>query len=173
VNQEIIDRFWKKVQKTDTCWLWTASVRNKGYGAFAYTLDRKLIQDRAHRFSYRLNMGEIPDGLFVLHRCDNPACVNPDHLFLGTNQENIEDMLRKGRHIPGGTHCGDDGKWKKGTEHPATKLTPEDVIEMRGLYATGGISYSQLGKKFGINPSSACKIVKRLRWAHVGEGGGE
>lgn len=160
-------RFWEKVQKTDGCWIWTGSKRNKGYGAFSYTVNGRLIQGRAHRYSYELHKGEIPPGLFVLHRCDNPACVNPDHLFLGTNEDNIRDMLAKGRHIPGGTHIGNAGDWKRGTEHHAAKLTPDDVREIRRLHAEGGWSYGQLGKRFGVNASAAYKIVKRLLWKQI------
>jgi len=165
--QTVEQRFWAKVKKTNSCWLWTGAKRNKGYGAFSYTENGKLVQDRAHRYSYRLHKGDIPPGMFVLHKCDTPACVNPDHLFLGTNNDNIKDMLRKGRHISGGTHCGEAGDWRRGTEHHAAKLTPDDVREMRRLYAEGGWSYSQLGKRFGVNTSAAYKIVKRLLWKHL------
>lgn len=163
----IEERFWEKVKKTDTCWIWTGSKRNKGYGAFSYTVGGRLIQGRAHRYSYELHKGAIRPGYFVLHKCDNPACVNPDHLFLGTNEDNIRDMLKKGRHIAGGTHCGDEGDWKRGTKHHAAKLTEEDVRELRRLHATGEWSYSQLGKRFQIGPSAAYKIVKRLLWRHL------
>lgn len=161
------DRFWEKVKKTDYCWNWTGSKRNKGYGAFGYTVNGRTIQGRAHRYSYELHIGDIPQGLFVLHRCDNPACVNPDHLFLGTNEDNIKDMLSKGRHVSGGTHCGGDGGWTRGADHHGAKLTPDQVYELRRLHAEGGWSYSQLGKRFGVNGSAAYKIVKRLLWKHL------
>ena len=164
---ETIQRFWNKVNKTDTCWLWTASRRNKGYGAFGYTRDGVTVQDRAHRFSYRIHKGEIPDGMFVLHTCDTPACVNPDHLFLGSNDDNIRDMLKKGRHLPGGTHCGDSGNWKRGTVHHNAKLSEQDIVEIRNMYRPNEVSYSQIAKIFHINLSSAYKIVNRLQWKHV------
>lgn len=163
----IEERFWAKVKKTNSCWIWTAAKRNKGYGAFTYKENGRTIQGRAHRYSYELHKGPIPPGMFVLHQCDNPACVNPDHLFLGTNDDNIRDMLSKGRHIPGGTHIGDKGDWKRGAAHHAAKLTPDDIREMRRLHAEGGWSYSQLGKRFGVNTSAAYKIVKRLLWKHL------
>lgn len=88
------DRFWERVQKTDDCWLWTGSTDKDGYGWF--WVDGKTAT--AHRFSYALhNDGAIPDGLYVCHSCDNPPCVNPDHLWLGTNQDNMDDCARKGR----------------------------------------------------------------------------
>ena len=165
--KSIEDRFWDKVKKTDTCWLWTASLRNKGYGAFGYTLDGNTVQDRAHRYSYRLHIGTIPPGMFVLHHCDTPACVNPDHLFLGTNQDNVTDMMRKGRNVIGGTYCGDDNQYQRGMSHHAAKFTDDQVRMVRQLYAAGGVSYAQLGKMFGVAGSAIGKIVRRDRWKHV------
>lgn len=90
------DRFWEKVAKGDGCWLWTASTRKNGYGWFG-GLD--ISETFAHRCSWIYTFGAIPDGLCVLHRCDNPPCVRPDHLFLGTQYDNIKDMISKGRFL--------------------------------------------------------------------------
>lgn len=94
------ERFWLKVDRSDTngCWEWTGTKRGYGYGAFAY----QGVTVVASRFSYELHYGPIPDGMLVLHRCDNPACVNPSHLFLGTNKDNTRDMIDKGRQGFGG-----------------------------------------------------------------------
>lgn len=88
------ERFWSFVEKTDSCWLWTGAKHPKGYGIFHL----RGRTPRAHVLSWILHHGPVPRGLCVLHRCDNPPCVNPDHLFLGTPQDNTDDMTRKGRH---------------------------------------------------------------------------
>jgi hypothetical protein len=113
---QVTDRFWAKVQKGDGCWEWSAGRLPVGYGRFRVSPEREAL---AHRYSYELNVGPVPDGLCVLHRCDNPSCVRPDHLFVGTHKDNTQDMFGKDRHgkqFRQRTHC------KRG--HP---LTPENV----------------------------------------------
>lgn len=170
-------RFWEKVNKDGPtpshcpelgpCWLWTASTRDKGYGAFVYAVENQVVQGRAHRYVWERDKGHIPVGLCVLHHCDTPACVNPAHLFLGTKADNNHDMQRKGRKVVGGTHCGDAGKYARGVHHHNAKLTEETVREMRRMYAVGGWSYGELGKVFGVNGSGVWKIIHRQRWKHV------
>lgn len=102
------ERFWAKVEKGDGCWLWTASVNRRGYGKFKL---RSYVQVSAPRVAWMLTNGEVPDGMFVCHTCDNPLCVNPSHLWIGTCADNNRDMMEKGRHpsslrhplhVPGG-----------------------------------------------------------------------
>ncbi|UOF77959.1 endonuclease [Caudoviricetes sp.] len=106
-------RFWAKVQVTDTCWLWLASTRGAGYGQF-WTGER--LED-AHRYSYRMHKGAIPQGQVVMHSCDNRLCVNPDHLSLGTQKDNLLDMYAKGRNRAVETY-----KQQSGDNHWRRKL---------------------------------------------------
>ena len=136
------------------CWLWTASLYSNGYG------QSSLVQyeRKAHRLSYEVFVGPLTPGMSVCHKCDTPSCVNPDHLFLGTHQENMQDRSRKGR------------TWNKprwvGTKNPRTLLTEEQVTAIRRLHSEG-LAYTTLAGMYGMQPSGIRKIVKRLNWAHV------
>ena len=111
---------------------------------------------KAHRFSWELyNAKEIPKGMCVLHRCDNPPCCNPDHLFIGTMKDNTQDMMRKERH-----HA-------PGAKNPSKKLNISDVIEIRYLYSTGGYSSRTLGNLFQVTKDTILHIVNRKTWKHI------
>lgn len=150
-----IERFWPKVAKAgpDDCWEWQAWKNKKGYGEFSYRGHMRP----AHRFSWALAHDTWPDAL-VLHRCDNPSCVNPAHLFLGTAADNSADMLAKGRYRKGRVIIG--------TEHHSTNLTDADIVTIRSLAALGA-TQRQLSKQFGISQSSIWRIVNRVTWSHL------
>ena len=103
--------------------------------------------------------------MMVLHSCDMPSCVNPDHLFLGTNQDNVSDMMRKGRHVKGGTYA--NGKYRKGSDHQNAKITEDKVIALRADYAAGGYSQLDIANKYGLGLTTAHKIISRKTWLHV------
>lgn len=105
-NRSFADRFWSKVEKSDGCWTWMAALHESGYGIIGLG-GRGAGVDRAHRVSWRMHFGEIPKGMFVCHRCDNPKCVRPEHLFLGTAKDNSDDKWKKGRATPPPRLLGD------------------------------------------------------------------
>ncbi len=145
------ERFFKYVIKSEGCWIWSGCKDKKGYGQF--NLKNKTMF--SHRFSYELKYGKIPEKMCVCHKCDTPSCVNPDHLFLGTNKENLRDMISKGRKIV-----------RKGVEKNNSKMNDEKVKKMRELYDNGN-TVLQLSKLFQISESSTYYICKRKSWKHV------
>lgn len=138
------ERFWSKVDKTSAtgCWNWTATRNAQGYGAIRH--NRKMVA--AHRLVWEMTNGPIPDGLDVCHHCDNPSCVNPSHLFLGTHGDNMLDMAIKERRI--------------------FKLTQRDVKEIRRLRSEGRL-LSDIAELFGISSSSVSGIALGRTWKHV------
>jgi len=134
------------------CWNWTAGLLKDGYGSFAF----KPFAQSAHRGSWIIHNGAIPDGMLVCHRCDNRRCVNPDHLFLGTYLDNNHDMIEKCRAI---YPCGSKSFW--------SKLTEKQVLEIRKRHANGDITQRKLAQEYGIGYKAINKIIKRQRWNHV------
>ena len=158
------ERFWRHVEKTPGCWRWTGATTN-GYG-IVYLGDRK--HEGAHRFSYRLHVGSIPDGCGVLHRCDNPPCCNPDHLFTGTNQANMADRHAKGRDARGDRNGSriHPGRLPRGERSPRAKLTDAQVLEIRRRYAEGEMQ-RDLAPVYGVSRSLIQAIVGRKVWKHL------
>ncbi len=150
--ERITSKIWP--EPNSGCWLWSGalSCATHGYGVTSYP-DRSR-QALAHRLVFEHVKGPIPIGMHVLHRCDNPPCCNPAHLFLGTPADNMRDMVKKGRQQRGATHY-------------RTKVTDVMVVEMREAYAAGE-SQSSIAVRLGVSVTSVCLICKAQRWAHVG-----
>lgn len=158
-----VERFWSLVKKDGPipahrpelgpCWPWQGRTKRK-YGVLRVGSRNAT----AHRRVWELARGPIPDGLEVLHHCDNPPCCNPDHLFLGTQGDNIRDMVQKGRARSGGT---------RGETHGMAKLTEAQVRAIRGRYAGGGETLFTLAAEFGVTFSMIGMIVRRQSWKHV------
>lgn len=157
VKQSIESKLWGQTRRVDkeSCWIWTGYTLGKGgYGAIKHNNQRLLV----HRVSYELHIGIIPAGLFVLHKCDNPPCVNPNHLFLGTNQDNMIDMVEKGRNKP-----------RRGETNNKVKLTEAKVREIRQLYATGETSQRKLARRYGVGQPCIKDIVNKVTWSWLNE----
>jgi hypothetical protein len=163
---EIIDRFWSKVDKSGTCWLWTGGILKTGYGQFSIT---KPSTARAHRFAYEITYGSIPNGLFVCHKCDNRRCVNPAHLWLGTALDNSADMKQKGRHRSPPTAClsRGNGFLSTGEYRGLRKLTTNQVIEIRRRHTDENIPRCQLASEYGVAQSTIRDIILRKKWKHI------
>ena len=145
-SKALVERFWTKVDKRgpDECWSWLAYVGEKGYGQIKADGNRKML--RAHRVSWELNIGPIPDGLCVCHHCDNPPCVNPAHLFVGTYGDNNRDAYRKGRKVPPTPdNRGELNGQAKLTEAHVHKILVSTETQ-RGLAYRHNVSWRQLGR---------------------------
>jgi hypothetical protein len=143
-------KFWSRVDKSggdDACWLWTGAKRETGYGQVRW---KGRSARKAHRVAFEISYGfPPPSNLFVCHTCDNPLCVNPLHLFLGTHKENMEDMRAKGK--------------------GAKKLTSVQVTEIRRLFDSHEIERTALARQFGVSTQTVYLIGHRVRWSHISE----
>lgn len=155
MSNPLPENFMKRVNVTDTCWLWTGSKKKSGYGKYS----TKGGQVYTHRFSWECFNGKITNGLFVLHKCDVKLCVNPNHLFLGTNQDNMRDKVLKNRQ-------------SSGENSGMAKLTKIQIDEIRRLYEPGKVgrgaqnefSVRGLSRKYGISPIQISRIIRHERW---------
>lgn len=158
-------RFWSRVLKTDECWVWQGTVDRDGYGHIKH--NGKNV--RSHRVAYILQIGEITDGLFVCHHCDNPACVRPDHLFLGTCSDNMKDCTRKGRNtfdVHPEFRCIPGNRQRLGEKNGRSRLTPELVKLIRQLSADGE-SCRGIARRLGFGGRTIDCVLKGITWKHV------
>ena len=163
IPQKYVDNFWAKVTKTDNCWVWTAAQDRDGYGI--YTINSAAFKkwSRAHRLSYELSVGPIPKGLVVMHACDNPCCVNPAHLSLGSVADNNSDKLKKNR----------QGR-AIGTRNRQSKLTDAQVLDIKQRAIVGsrvgrsnGSNIAELAKEYQVCNDTIRLIARNKIWKHV------
>jgi hypothetical protein len=151
----IEERFFRHIEKTDGCWLWTGRLVGKGYGSLGMG-GKGAKHKLSHRLSYEIHHGEIPDGMVVMHKCDNPRCVNPNHLEVGTQSQNIKDAFARGRklNLPSGL---------KGESHGASKLNNASVINIR----ESTLSIAELAKLYGVSNTAIERVRARKTWRHI------
>lgn len=165
-----VEQFWRHVERTEGCWRWTGTTSTSGgYGRFANGPRGNSKEIYAHVFSYTIHFGPIPQGLFVCHTCDNPPCCKPDHLFAGTQAQNLADMVSKGRSLTGNRNPSrtQPDKLQRGERHHAAKLTTDDVIAIRHSYAHGNTTERKLATEFGVSRPTIHVILCRRTWTHV------
>jgi len=152
IRKTLEEQFWSKVDRRsdDECWNWTGAKLRDGYGSIRKY--HKLFQ--AHRLSYIIHYGDVIANLCVLHKCDNPSCVNPKHLFLGDHLINARDKVSKNRQA-------------KGEAHPKSKLTGVEIQKIRELYENGSISMRKIAKQFGMCYSEINAIINKRTWRFV------
>jgi len=150
MKKTVLERFFAKVVRSGECVIWVAAKNEAGYGVFAPHGTRTRL---AHRWLYETLIGPIPSGLDLMHSCDTPACVALRHLTPGTRKQNMQDAASRGR-------------VRRGEGQPASKLTVQDVLEIRRRYGAGE-SQSALAREFGVHTPAIHKIVHRLHWRHV------
>lgn len=153
LTDSIVSRFWERTQVPDDpnrCWLWKGATDIPGYGVL---LESRTRSYRAHRVSWTIKNGPIPDSLMLCHRCDVRNCVNPDHLFLGTRRDNLDDMVKKGRQS---ASCGEN--------HYLSKLTQKQVVFILNQWRRKQMSQAQLSAKFGVCQGAISRIVNGKGW---------
>lgn len=159
ITEKDIDRFWSKVKigNPDECWEWQSSLDEKGYGHFQFSHNNPLGRDnpRSHRVSWVIRFGKIPENMCVCHTCDNRSCVNPDHLFLGTYEDNNKDRKEKGRSAVG-------------ENAPTAKLTEKDVVLIKKLISKGATQRA-IAKQFNVRHVTIGNIARGKTWRYLTE----
>jgi hypothetical protein len=154
MDQNALDKFFSKVEKTDGCWFWKGGRQSRIYSYGIFSLDGENVY--AHRLSWIIHYGKIENNLCVLHKCDIPLCVNPDHLFLGSQIDNLEDCRKKGRSRNGSM---------PGEKHPLSVLSNQKVLEIRSLH--GLVLQKDIALKYGVKKSQINKILLHKAWVQI------
>ncbi len=167
----LLDRFMIKYtpEPNSGCWLWTAGwSRGIGYGQIIRKKNGKWQSAWAHRISWELFRGDIPNDLFVLHKCDVRLCVNPDHLFLGTQSDNVADMVKKGRQARGDSHGSYTmpNKWARGESQGSSKLT-EELVRLARHRHHNGETFQSIADDMEVARSTISRAVYGKQWSHV------
>lgn len=156
LNDSDKSRYWRYVQKRESCWTWEGYKDQDGYGIFVKSDKGKQSRIRTHRLAYWLSRGILPPDKVVCHTCDIPACCNPEHLFVATHRENQLDKFGKNRQA-------------KGESHGCAKLTEEQVLFMRRMYKEWNTSAAELSRLFNVSKNTAERIVNAVSWKHLTE----
>ena len=151
-NRPVQDKFIERIRQTETCWEWIGGISDQGYGTLFF--DRRIRRVYAHRIAWIMFRGSIPKGLHVLHHCDNRSCVNPGHLFIGTTDDNLKDMARKGRSA-------------RGTKNGSAKLTDSNVRAIRKAYALGQANQYELASEYAVSQTTISEITRGDHWRHL------
>jgi hypothetical protein len=146
-----------KVNQETGCWEWTGAKIKGGYGAFNARINGRLYS--AHRFSYWLYYGDFDQNLHVCHKCDTPSCVNPEHLFLGTNLDNRRDCQKKGRFK--------NVKQLRGEKNSNAKYTNKFILQIRYEYAVNKLTNAAICRKYNLKNQVVSLIINRIRWSHI------
>lgn len=154
-NTNAVTRFLHFVhrQEDNDCWEWEGASLPRRYGLFTFDGERTRV---AHKLMLKLWFNGLPHGLLALHACDNPKCVNPNHLWLGTSQENSDDCVQKNRQYR-----------PKGEQHNMAKLTEADVRSIRQRYALGHLPYKSVAAEYGVTAQAIFQVVRRIHWKHI------
>jgi len=166
MRKSVEERFWERVDKTnrdDNCWVWLGSKDKDGYGHLMYKGRR---WQGAHRVSWEMVNGEIPEGICICHECDHPWCVNPDHLFPGTSQDNTHDRMVKGRSAKGfcnGQYTHPE-KRCRGEHHPRARYSWVEICEIRERFSAGGVTRGQLAREYSTDTTNITRILKGDVW---------
>jgi len=146
--------FWSRVLRGEGCWEWQGARLNGGYGVMRFQKRQQLT----HRIAWQLTIGPIPSGRCICHHCDNPACVRPDHLFVGSHKDNMNDMHSKGR-------AGDHAWWRRpGRKHHKAILNPKQAEEIRNLYRATDLTHRALAARYGVSAAAIWHVLKNLSY---------